>query len=64
MLFRSGAPADDAAEISPEQLDERLAAALLTQSVRAASAAVAAETGLPRRQVYTRALSLAGKRPP
>lgn len=59
-----GAPADDAAEISPEQLDERLAAALLTQSVRAASAAVAAETGLPRRQVYTRALSLAGKRPP
>ena len=58
-----GPPAEDAAEISPEHLDERLATALLTQSVRAASAAVAVETGLPRRQVYARALALAGKRP-
>jgi len=59
-----GPPAADVQEISPEALDARIGDALQTQSVRAASAAVAAETGLPRRQVYARALALAGKRAP
>jgi 16S rRNA (cytidine1402-2'-O)-methyltransferase len=45
-----------------EDLDAQLAAALRTSSLREASAAVAAATGLPRRQVYARALALQGKR--
>lgn len=43
-------------------LDERLKAALAVASLRDAVAAVAAETGLPRRLVYARAVALAGKR--
>jgi len=42
-------------------LDERLRAALPVMSVRDASEAVATATGLPRRQVYARALELAAK---
>jgi 16S rRNA (cytidine1402-2'-O)-methyltransferase len=41
-------------------LDEEIAAQLMTLSVRDAAAAVAAKHGLPRRQVYARALALAG----
>jgi len=44
-------------------LDAQLLSALKTASLREASAAVAAATGLPRRQVYARALALQGKRP-
>lgn len=40
-------------------LDERLRGALATLSVRDAAAEVAAATGLPRREVYARALQLA-----
>ena len=40
------------------ELDALLAASLQTQSVREAAAAVAEATGLPRRQVYARALEL------
>ena len=40
------------------ELDALLAASLRTQSVREAAAAVAEATGLPRRQVYARALEL------
>jgi 16S rRNA (cytidine1402-2'-O)-methyltransferase len=47
-----------------EDVDAQLAAALGTASLREASAAVAAATGLPRRQVYARALALQGKRSP
>ena len=39
-------------------LDELLIAALRTQSVREAAAGVAQATGLPRKQVYARALQL------
>jgi 16S rRNA (cytidine1402-2'-O)-methyltransferase len=42
-------------------LDDRLAVALQSESVRDAAAAVAAATGLPRRCVYARALELARK---
>ncbi|HZS83134.1 MAG TPA: 16S rRNA (cytidine(1402)-2'-O)-methyltransferase [Stellaceae bacterium] len=41
-------------------LEARLRAALAAASLRDAAAAVAAETGLPRREVYRRALALLG----
>ncbi|HYC12898.1 MAG TPA: SAM-dependent methyltransferase, partial [Stellaceae bacterium] len=44
-----------------EEVDERLATALETMSVADASSALAAETGLPRRELYARALALRGK---
>jgi 16S rRNA (cytidine1402-2'-O)-methyltransferase len=47
------------APVDTETLDERLRAALAGASLRDAVAAVAAATGLPRRQVYARALELA-----
>lgn len=43
-------------------LDALLTRALESQSVREAAAGVAAATGLPRRQVYARALELSGSR--
>jgi 16S rRNA (cytidine1402-2'-O)-methyltransferase len=45
-------PADDA------DIDRRLAAALAEASVRGAAEQVAAETGLPKRRLYARALEL------
>ena len=51
-----GPPAAQAA--SGEALDAALAAALPGCSVRDAAETVAAELGLPRRQVYARALAL------
>ena len=53
-------PADPETE-SDADLDALLHAALRTQSVREAAAGIAAVTGLPRKQVYARALELAGK---
>jgi 16S rRNA (cytidine1402-2'-O)-methyltransferase len=49
-------PASDDAE--PVDLDGLLRAALASQSLREAAAGVAAATGLPRKQVYARALEL------
>jgi 16S rRNA (cytidine1402-2'-O)-methyltransferase len=54
-------PAAGAARESEAALDDRLVEALRNESVRDAAAAVAAATGLPRRQVYARALELARK---
>lgn len=56
-----GPPAAGAAEASADDLDARLATALAAHSVKDAAALVAGETGLPRRQVYARALTLAAQ---
>jgi len=55
-------PPDDSTPIDEEDLDRLLREALESLSVKDASAAVAARTGAPRRQVYARALALAGSR--
>jgi 16S rRNA (cytidine1402-2'-O)-methyltransferase len=55
-------PPEAHAATTDQDLDAQLVAALKTASLREASAAVAAATGLPRRQVYARALALQGKR--
>ncbi|RYB04224.1 16S rRNA (cytidine(1402)-2'-O)-methyltransferase [Lichenibacterium ramalinae] len=49
---------------SADDLEARLAAALDTLSVKDAAAVVAGETGLPRREVYGRAVALAAARRP
>ena len=56
VVVLAGAPV--AAPPAAEALDAALAAALDGQSVRDAAAAVAAALGLPRREVYARALEL------
>ena len=48
----------DAADLTEADIDAALTVALATVSVREAAAMVAAETGLPRRTVYARALKL------
>jgi 16S rRNA (cytidine1402-2'-O)-methyltransferase len=55
-----GPPDADAPEVSSEDLDQRLRAVLAKLSLKDAAAAIAAETGLPRREVYRRALAIAG----
>jgi 16S rRNA (cytidine1402-2'-O)-methyltransferase len=54
-------PGENAPALSEEALDRQLIAALDTMSIRDASAAVAAATGKPRREVYARALLVAGR---
>lgn len=68
---KSGAPKGEVvvvvgAPIAPARpqaadLDERIRQALAQESVRDAASRVAAETGLPRRDVYARALALANR---
>ncbi len=53
---------DAAAPASADTLDMKLAAALDHLSVKDAAAVVAGETGLPRREVYGRAVALAAGR--
>jgi 16S rRNA (cytidine1402-2'-O)-methyltransferase len=55
-------PSDNVEQISPAALDAKLKAALKTLSVKEAAEAVAGETGIKRREVYQRALALAGSR--
>ena len=49
------------AALDAQDLDAKLGAALGRASLRDAVAAVTAETGLPRKRVYARALELAGE---
>jgi len=56
-----GPPDAAQTESQAESLDARLRAELERNRLREAVAIVAAETGLPRRQVYARALALAGE---
>jgi 16S rRNA (cytidine1402-2'-O)-methyltransferase len=58
----AGPPLPDAAP-SADEVDARLRAALRQLSVREAAALVAAATGLPRRQIYARALGLKDRVP-
>jgi 16S rRNA (cytidine1402-2'-O)-methyltransferase len=58
------APPRAAAAPSANDVERRLVSALATASVRDAAEQVAAATGLKRRDVYARALRLAGRRQP
>jgi len=53
-------PPSAPAPLDAAALDDKVRAALAELSLKDAAAAVAAETGLPRREVYARALRLAG----
>ncbi len=53
-------PPDAAAPIAEQDIDRLLHGALESLSVKDAAAAISAQTGAPRRQVYARALTLAG----
>jgi 16S rRNA (cytidine1402-2'-O)-methyltransferase len=55
-------PAAQSKTISIDALDEKLIAALKAHSLKDATDAVAADTGMKRREVYQRALALAGSR--
>jgi 16S rRNA (cytidine1402-2'-O)-methyltransferase len=52
--------AEERAVISEAALDQEITQQLTTLSVKDAAAAIAAKHGLPRRQVYARALAIAG----
>lgn len=55
-------PPAEAEPAGADEVDARLEEALASLSPRDAAAVVAAATGAPRRQVYARAVTLAGKR--
>ncbi|MES1152473.1 MAG: 16S rRNA (cytidine(1402)-2'-O)-methyltransferase [Dongia sp.] len=54
-------PPDASAE-APMDVDAALTAALATMGIKEAATAVAAASGLPRREIYARALALSGRR--
>ena len=57
-----GPPGDEAEEVSQAKLDQAILAAMAHHSMKDASEIVSAATGLPRRQVYARALELGKSR--
>ncbi|MBX3534896.1 MAG: 16S rRNA (cytidine(1402)-2'-O)-methyltransferase [Xanthobacteraceae bacterium] len=56
------APPGETPLLDEEDIEQKIKAALKTLSLKDASAAIAAETGLPRKEIYARALALAGKK--
>lgn len=54
-------PADEQAIAGAEEIDDRLRAALQTLSVKDAASKVAADTGHKRREIYSRAIEIAGE---
>jgi 16S rRNA (cytidine1402-2'-O)-methyltransferase len=60
IVIVAGPPIEEAPAVDADVLDAQLRAALATMSVKDASVAVAAATGLKRRAVYARALALVG----
>lgn len=54
-------PSDAAAALRSDDVDDKLREAMMTLSVKDAAAVVSAETGQPRRQVYARAVKIAGR---
>lgn len=61
IVLLAGPPGDDA-PADAETLDEALTEALAAHSLKEAVALVTARLGLPRREVYDRALELSGRR--
>ena len=57
-----GPPSDENAALAPGDLDAKIDAALARLSVKDAAAVVSGETGIPRRQVYARAIERAAER--
>ena len=55
-------PPGEEAPLDQADLDTRIKSALKKLSLKDASAAIAAETGLPRKEIYARALALAEKK--
>ena len=53
-----GPPLEGAKALAQADLDTRIAQALMQHSVKDAAAIVSAETGIPKREVYARALHL------
>lgn len=56
------APPGEAPPLDDEDIEKRIKAALKKLSLKDASAAIAAETGLPRKEISARALTLAEKK--
>lgn len=61
LVLLAGPPAAEGA-VSTEDLDAALAAAMEMQSLKEAVSAVARRLGLPRREVYARALEISGRK--
>jgi 16S rRNA (cytidine1402-2'-O)-methyltransferase len=57
-----GPPSSESPSLSPDAIDAKLNAALATLSVKDAADTLAAETGISRREIYQRAVALAGSR--
>ncbi len=63
LVLLVGPPDPDTAPLNAKEVDAQLLAALATLSTRDAATTVAAAVGLPRRQLYARALALAKSGP-
>jgi 16S rRNA (cytidine1402-2'-O)-methyltransferase len=62
IVIVTGPPSADAATLSQDAIDSKLKSALRKMSVKDAADMIAEESGMKRREVYQRALALAGDR--